>query len=181
VKFKAILIVGMPGSGKDEFADVARSMKVEVVNMGDIVREYTREMGLDVSQSGLVASQEREKNGKDIWAKRTLEKIRTSFVVIEGIRNEEEIARFRKEADIGLVVGIGSGRKNRFERMVKRGRGDDPTTMEEFETRENRELSWGIGRVLATSDSYICNDGPIDEFRIKVRQFLSEHIVQQNS
>ncbi|MEM3934540.1 MAG: AAA family ATPase, partial [Thermoplasmatales archaeon] len=68
MKAKAILVIGMPGSGKDEFANVAKEIGVEVINMGDIVREYTINSGLDISKSGDVASMERKLNGMDIWA-----------------------------------------------------------------------------------------------------------------
>ncbi|MEM0346841.1 MAG: AAA family ATPase, partial [Thermoplasmatales archaeon] len=145
MKAKAILVIGMPGSGKDEFANVAKEIGVEVINMGDIVREYTINSGLDISKSGDVASMERKLNGMDIWAKRTIKRIKSNFVVIEGIRNVEEIERFRKDIEIGLVVGIASGRGNRYDRLILRGRGDDPHNIEEFNAREQRELSWGIG------------------------------------
>ncbi len=181
MKSKAILIIGMPGSGKDEFAMVARKMGIEVINMGDVVREFTRNKGLSISMSGEIASRERRDNGMDIWAKRTIERVKSNFVVIEGVRNVEEIVRFRKDMQIGLVVGISSGRDIRFGRLLKRGREDDPKNIEEFQAREQRELSWGIGNVIATADHYICNDSTIDEFREKVTEFLREHIVQESS
>ncbi|MEM0141134.1 MAG: AAA family ATPase [Thermoplasmatales archaeon] len=178
MKAKAILVIGMPGSGKDEFANVAREIGVEVINMGDIVREYTESQGLEISKSGEVASREREKSGMDVWAKRTITRIRSNFVVIEGIRNTEEIERFRKDMEVGLVVGIASGRENRYRRLLIRGRGDDPHNMEQFNSREARELNWGIGNVLATADYYICNDSSLEQFRSKVREFISGHIPQ---
>lgn len=171
----------MPGSGKDEFALVAREKGIEVVNMGDLVREFTISNGNDISNSGEVANFERTIHGMDIWAKRTIEKIKSNFVVVEGIRNVEEIDRFRKDMDIGLVVGISSGKETRFNRLLERKRGDDPKNFKEFEERENRELSWGIGNVFATADSYICNDSTIDHFKEKVQKFLSEHTIQQSS
>lgn len=176
MKAKAILVIGMPGSGKDEFADVARGMGVEVINMGDIVRDFTKKLGFDISMSGEVASEERRSHGMDVWARRTIERIKSNFVVIEGVRNTEEIERFRSDMEIGLVVGIASGRENRYRRLLRRGRGDDPHNLEQFNQRENRELSWGIGNVLATADYYICNDSTLEDFRSKVRDFISLHI-----
>lgn len=181
MKVKAILVIGMPGSGKDEFASVARNLGVEVVNMGDLVREYTKNAGLSLSMSGEIATRERKERGMDIWAKRTIQKISSNFVVVEGIRNVEEIERFRKDLNIGLVVGISSGKDNRFGRLLRRGREDDPRNIDEFSTRENRELSWGIGEVFATADRYICNDSSIDVFRDKVSEFIREHIVLESS
>lgn len=180
MKSKAILVIGMPGSGKDEFASVAREMGIEVLNMGDVVREFTSELGLSVSMSGEIASRERKKNGMDIWAKRTIERIRNNFIVVEGIRNIEEIVRFKKDMKVGLTVGISSGKDNRLARLLKRGREDDPHNIEEFLAREKRELSWGIGEVFATADRYICNDLSIDDFRNKVRDFLREHTTQES-
>ena len=156
-------------------------MGIEVVNMGDIVRKYTSSIGVSISMSGEIASKERKDHGMDIWAKRTIEQIKSGFVVVEGVRNVEEVVRFRNDMKVGLVVGISSGREKRFSRLLKRGREDDPRNIEEFTVRENRELSWGIGEVLATADRYICNDGTIKEFRENVREFLNEHIVQESS
>ncbi len=181
MKAKAILIIGMPGSGKDEFAMVARDMGIEVINMGDIVREYTSSTGVSISMSGEIASRERKTNGMDIWAKRTIERVQSNFVVVEGVRNIEEIQRFRKDMVIGLVVSISSGRDTRYARLLKRGREDDPRNIEEFTVREKRELSWGIGEVLATADRYICNDSSIDAFRESVKEFLRQHIIQESS
>ncbi len=178
MKFKAMLIVGMPGSGKDEFANVARELGIEVINMGDIVREFTGNIGMDISKSGIVANEERRLHGMDIWAKRTIERVKSNFVVIEGVRNREEIERFKKDAEIGLVVGISSGRIHRLRRLLTRGRADDPKNEMEFVEREERELGWGIGNVLATADYYICNDGSLEEFKSKVRDFLRSHINQ---
>ncbi|MEM0134212.1 MAG: AAA family ATPase [Thermoplasmatales archaeon] len=180
MKAKAILIIGMPGSGKDEFAMVARKMGIEVINMGDIVREYTKSIGVSVSMSGEIASKERRNHGMDIWAKRTIEQVKSNFIVVDGVRNVEEIVRFRKDMEIGLVVAISSGKDRRFSRLLKRGREDDPRNIEEFMNRENRELSWGIGEVFATADRYICNEASIEEFRNKVSEFLKEHIVQES-
>jgi len=122
VKAKAILIIGMPGSGKDEFAMVAREMGIEVINMGDIVREYTSSTGVSISMSGEIASRERKINGMDIWAKRTIERVQSNFVVVEGVRNIEEIQRFRKDMVIGLVVSISSGRDTRYSRLYEEER-----------------------------------------------------------
>ena len=178
MKAKAILIIGMPGSGKDEFAMVAREMGIEVINMGDIVREYTSSTGVSISMSGEIASRERKVNGMDIWAKRTIERVQSNFVFVEGVRNIEEIQRFRKDMVIGLVVSISSGRDTRYARLLKRGREDDPRNIEEFTVREKRELSWGIGEVLATADRYICNDSSIDAFKESVKEFLRQHTIQ---
>ena len=42
-----LIVTGMPGSGKDEFIKVARSMGYTDVHMGDTVRKYSRSQNID--------------------------------------------------------------------------------------------------------------------------------------
>lgn len=171
-----VLLVGMPGSGKDEFKKVAQSMGWEVVSMGDVVRDYTRSLGLELNERnvGDVASRERKINGMDIWARRTVERIRGKKTVIDGVRNQEEVDYFKKILGKDMViVAVMSSQKSRYERMMKRGRIDDIHNFDEFLERDSRELSWGLGNVIARGDYYIVNEGTLEEYRNKVRSFLN--------
>ncbi|MBQ7979728.1 MAG: AAA family ATPase, partial [Candidatus Methanomethylophilaceae archaeon] len=52
---KILLVTGMPGAGKEELLNVARSMDIPFLRMGDIVREFHQtsgaaERGLSVGQ-----------------------------------------------------------------------------------------------------------------------------------
>ncbi|RKX48292.1 MAG: hypothetical protein DRP25_07625, partial [Thermotoga sp.] len=98
---KVIAFTGMPGSGKSEAVKVAREMRIPVIRMGDCVWEEVRKRGLELNDEnvGRIANEMREKYGKDIWAKRTFEKIDPSWdiVVIDGIRNIEEVDFFREK------------------------------------------------------------------------------------
>jgi hypothetical protein len=42
----------------------------------------------------------------------------------------------------------------------------------ELNGRDERELSWGIGRVISLADYMIVNDGTLDEFKTKAREFI---------
>jgi|Deesub1362B_J571_1020462.scaffolds.fasta_scaffold05882_3 dephospho-CoA kinase len=173
---KVIALVGMPGAGKEEFVKVAMEEGWEVVRMGDVVRDYVRSQGLPLTDDvvGRIATEEREKHGPDIWARRTLERIGGSErVVIDGIRSVHEIRRFQEElgGDF-LLVGIFASPRTRFERISRRGREDDARTWEEFVRRDMRELSWGLGEAFATADVMMVNEGTLEEFREKVRALL---------
>jgi dephospho-CoA kinase len=171
-----VLLVGMPGSGKEEFKKVAMELGWEVVSMGDVVRNYTTSLGLELNEKnvGSVASRERETKGMDIWARRTLEKIKNKKTVVDGIRNREEVEFFKKNLGEKLVlVAILSSEKTRFKRIINRGRPDDVKNIEEFEERDRRELSWGLGNVISKSDYFIVNEGTLEEFKEKVRSFLN--------
>ncbi|NPA75831.1 MAG: flagellar hook-basal body complex protein FliE [Euryarchaeota archaeon] len=175
-----ILLVGMPGAGKEEFVNAVNGMGFTVVRMGDVVREFVAAQGLPLKNEivGKIAGSERDKHGVEIWAKRTVEKIKNmnpNKVIVDGVRCPEEVRVYRDELGNGVVVvGIFATQKDRFERIIRRNREDDVHTWEEFIEREERELSWGLGNVFARSDYMLLNTATLDEYHNKVRKLVQE-------
>jgi len=178
---KILAFTGMPCSGKTEAVEVAKEMGISVIRMGDMVWEEVKNRGLplDNKNVGNVADQMRNEHGKDIWARRALAKIRildeTDVIVIDGIRNIEEIDTFKKEVGKDfIVIAITASDETRRRRVLNRGRQDDSTNIKDLEERDKRELRWGLGTVIAAADIVISNKGSIDEFRDKIRKTLDE-------
>ncbi len=174
-----ILLVGMPGAGKEEFVNVAKKEGYNVIRMGDVVREFVAAQGHPLKNEivGKIAGEEREKHGEEIWAKRVVEKIREmggNKIVIDGIRCPEEIEIYKKELGDVIVVGVFATQQDRYERIIKRGREDDIKNWNEFIAREDRELSWGLGNVFARSDVMLLNTGTLEEYHQKVAKFLEK-------
>ena len=171
---KILLITGMPGAGKEELLNVARSMDIPFLRMGDIVREYHQtsgaaERGLSVGQ---VANGERELHGKDIWAKRAIERMSGDIFLVDGCRSLDEVDSYKGLSDNVYIIGVHAPRSVRYDRLVKRGREDAPKDMSEFDERDNRELGWGLGNVIALSDIMIINDSDLESFQSKVKKEL---------
>jgi len=171
---KIIIVTGMPGAGKEEFLSIAGSMGIPSARMGDAVREsYSnspdRENGLNV---GEFANAERKRFGKNIWAKRTIEKMSGGLFLIDGCRSMDEVRSFRELSDDVLVIGIHSPPKQRYERLVRRGRNDAPKDTAEFNERDSREISWGLAEVIALSDVMIVNDSSLDRFHSAAENVL---------
>ena len=171
---KILLITGMPGAGKEELLNVARSMDIPFLRMGDIVREFHQtsgaaERGLSVGQ---VANGERELHGKDIWAKRAIERMSGDIFLVDGCRSLDEVDSYKGLSDNVYIIGVHAPRSVRYDRLVKRGREDAPKDMSEFDERDNRELGWGIGNVIALSDIMIVNDSDLESFQSKVKKEL---------
>lgn len=172
---KILILAGMAGAGKTEFAEFCRSLGITVHNMGDMVRERVAESGLDMTARNIarVASEERLKFGNDIWARRTAKRI-SGDCVIDGTRSESEVSYFRARfGNDALVLAIYASAHVRYERLKKRGRADTPLTPGEFEERDRRELGWGLGNVIALSDRIIGNEGTLEEFRKSIRDIIS--------
>ncbi|BAB59421.1 hypothetical protein [Thermoplasma volcanium GSS1] len=175
-----IIVTGMPGAGKDEFVKVARSLGFMDLHMGNTVREYASRNGIpdDDKEIGNFAASERKKFGMDIWARRTAEKIESDeLTVIDGVRNKEEMDYFSKFSKSIYVVAIFANRKTRLERILKRDRPDDIRSMEGLIERDNRELSWGIGNVIALADYMIVNDESLEIFYERSRKLLFDHFL----
>jgi dephospho-CoA kinase len=171
-----ILVVGMPGSGKEEFAIEAGKHGYEIVRMGDVVRNYVKSLGLNLENSivGKIANEERANNGMDIWARRTINNIHSNNTVIDGIRNIEEIQFFKEHLkEKFIVVGIFANEKKRYERIKNRNRPDDPKNFEEFKERDRRELSWGLATVFILADLMLVNTESLDIFKKDIIKLLN--------
>lgn len=171
---RIMLITGMPGSGKEELLNVARSMGIPFLRMGDIVREFYAGSGAEAQglSVGQVASRERELHGKDIWAERAIERMSGDLFLVDGCRSMDEVASFKKLGDEVYIIGIHAPRETRYERLVERGREDAPHSPEEFNARDGREMGWGLSDVVALADIMIVNDSSLEDFQSKVREVL---------
>lgn len=178
---KVIGVTGMPGSGKSEAMQVARDRGHPVVRMGDLIWEEVERRGLprDAGHVGQVAHALREEQGDDVWALRTVERVRdldADVVMIDGIRSNREVAVFRRElGDDFVLVAIHTDAKERWQRMDRRGRADDPSGQDAttgHRARDEREMGWGIARTIALADEMVVNDADLDVFRQRVGKML---------
>lgn len=167
-----IVVTGMPGSGKEEFLSVARSMGIPFLRMGDLVREaHASGAGAGLSL-GEFASSERDRHGKHIWAERAMRRMHGKVFLVDGCRSMDEVMAYRGlGADI-VIVGIHASPGARYERLVRRAREDAPQNIDEFDARDSRELSWGLGDVLALADIMIDNSSTLEDFHERSGELL---------
>jgi dephospho-CoA kinase len=176
---KIISFTGMPASGKSEAVQLAKDKGIPVIRMGDMVWDETKKQGraLDDKNVGEIANTMRQKHGMDIWAKRTVEKInsmkKSSLIVIDGVRNREEIEYFKKELGMDfLVIAIDAADELRRKRTLTRGRTDDSHNPRDLEERDKRELRWGLQTVITNADVMIPNNGSLKDFQKQVLTVL---------
>jgi dephospho-CoA kinase len=144
--------------------------------MGDLVRDETRRRGLQLTNAnvGRVANEEREKHGLGVWAQRAIPKLTETKMLVDGCRSDSEVTVFRHHFGDLFVLGIYSSPDSRYDRMIKRSRGDDGASLQEFYDRDRRELKWGIGTAFTLADGMLINEGSLDEFRRVARTKLQE-------
>jgi len=171
----------MPFSGKSEGVNIAKNLNIPVIRMGDMIWDETKNRGIELSDEnvGMIANDMRKEKGMDIWAKKTLEKIRSikdvDLLVIDGVRNIEEIETFEKELGKNfLLIAVQVSDEERYKRAMSRGREDDSKDINLVKERDKRELSWGLGSVIASADIVISNEGPVKEFKQKIKELFNK-------
>ena len=178
---KIIAFTGMPASGKSEAVQIAKDKGIPVIRMGDLVWEETKRQGkpLDDKNVGAIATGMRKTHGMAIWAKRTVEKIhslkKAPNLVIDGVRNLEELEYFKKELGLDfVVVAIHASDELRRKRAIARGRSDDSKIPRDLEERDKREISWGLQKVIADADIVIPNQGSLRELQDRIQKLFRD-------
>jgi dephospho-CoA kinase len=174
---RVLCVTGMPGCGKEELLKVAESLGLPVLRMGDVVREEARRRSLPFTDAevGGMADGERKQHGLGIWAKRTIPHVTAKTTLVDGIRGTAEVEAFR-EAWPGqvAVIAVEAPPDVRYERVKNRARPDDSPTFEAFLERDRRELSWGLGDIIATADHHLHNEGTLEDFQRQARGLLTK-------
>jgi len=94
--------------------------------------------------------------------------------VIEGCRSIAEIDVFDDYAEEVKVVCVHASPKIRYSRLQERNREDAPSTWEIFRERDIREISVGLGGVIALSDIMLINEGTIDKIRNTSKELVEK-------
>jgi len=158
-----VCVTGMPGAGKSVIARyISEALRAPLISMGDVMREEALRRGrpLDLKSMMDFAIEIREEMGEDAVAKlvtKKLKEIRDELIVVDGVRSLKEIDYFSKNAKV-VIVAVHASPKERFKRLSRRGRKDDPKTWKDFRERDIKELNIGIGEVIALADVMVVNE-----------------------
>ncbi len=174
-----LAIAGMPGSGKSIVTEVARELGICVVSMGDAVRREVLRRGLTITLETMlkVATDLRRERGPHAVAElvvNDIERCPTNVVALDGVRSLEEVEYLRSRGYRVIIIAVHASPTTRFHRLKLRKRVGDPTTWNEFVERDLRELSWGLGNVIALADYMLVNECDLNEFKNLVRKTLRE-------
>ena len=175
---KIMGITGMPGSGKALVSEIASERGAKIVSMGDIIREEAKKRGESTKET---AKNLRAEHGKYIVSQLTIDKIKKlqedgieNTIIVEGIRSPHEVDMFKENFDNFIILSIFANPTLRFERLLKRMREDDSQDYNEFKKRDQMELDFGIGTVIALSDKIIINESDLESYSEKIDEFLKQ-------
>jgi dephospho-CoA kinase len=176
---KVICICGLPGSGKTTAIEAIEGLGV-VLTMGDVVRNEAKKRNLEPSGGniGKIAKKLREEGGPAIIAEKCVDLIKSrkqEIIFVDGVRSCSEINIFRKFWKFPIIAIVVDEEK-RFDRLLKRGRSDDPKNLEFLKERDKREIEFGLDKVIENADYIIQNNSSIDDLKKKTRKVIIEVI-----
>ena len=182
-----VCITGMPGAGKSTIAESLRKKGFYVIAMGDVIREEAKRRNLDPCDNNLgkLMLKLREDLGPGAIAHLILRKISSEDnstaekdnIVVDGIRGIAEVEILKRVGCVKLLA-IHASTDKRFTHLKQRARSDDPSVMEEFTSRDKRELTVGISEAVALADETLSNnDLTVDQLKEKafktIRKWIS--------
>jgi dephospho-CoA kinase len=172
-------LAGMPGSGKSLVVDIARTLGYAIVVMGDIVRQETVKRGFELTPQnvGKIMLELRHKEGNFVIAQKCVPKIEeqtNNKILVDGLRSLYEVDIFKEHFSKFSLVAVHASPEIRFERLSNRHRSDDPAEWKVFNERDIRELSVGLGNVIAMAERMIVNDNSLEHVKAKVKESLEK-------
>ena len=178
---RVIAVCGLPASGKGEFAAVLAESGIPVLSMGDMVRAEVKKRNIEQYPEvfGEVAQQLRQQFGDDVLAVRLCSAVDTlledhNIVLIEGLRGVAEYdVFFAHWQERFSTVAVTAEVDVRFHRIQMRGRAEDGDR-DSLKIRDEREIGWGLDKLIVQADSVIDNDGNLVEFINKCQIWLKQ-------
>jgi dephospho-CoA kinase len=170
-------LTGMAGAGKSLFVEAATETGYAIITMGDVIRQETLKRGLELNPQnvGKVMLKLREEGGNYVIASKCIPKIEEQTgnkVLVDGLRSLYEADIFKSHFSKFTLVAVHASPETRFKRLNQRGRSDDPKTYEVFHERDMRELSVGLGNVIAMAQQILVNDNSMEQFKAQVKAYL---------
>ncbi len=174
---KVVLIVGLPGSGKDVAAEaLEEELGYKAFRMSDELLEELERRRLPITRENMrkVGMELRKERGMAAIAKLVISKMKKSdsdYFVVNGVRNPEEIEEFKREfGDEVLTIAIIAPKKLRFLRQLKRKRsGFDESEYSRFLEEDEKEIrTFHMGDAMASADYFVLNDRGIEELKWKI-------------
>ncbi len=176
-------LVGPIASGKGTISEYLKSQGFRYFSLSEVVREETVARRLEMTRQNLqdVGNDLRETFGGAVLVYRLAERIRKEdFVVIDGIRNPEEIYAIKKQFG-GKIITISAYKNRRVERYLERAkvRGEDTASVASFKKIDERDLGKGEGShgqqvqaCIDLADFTLKNNGTIEEFHQDCKEML---------
>ncbi len=167
---KSLTIIGLTGLSNAGKSLISKHMEKKgflVFSLGDYIRKELDSKHLEHTYENMRSiSLEYAPKENTIIIDKFIEDIQkmdieSEFIILDGIKKLNEIDRLAKSFKV-ITVAVVASRKTRYRRFNNRGRPDDKL-YKNFLKRDDEEVFYGIGEVIALSDYFLINEGTREE------------------
>ncbi len=178
-------VSGPNGAGKGEFVKYLAERSFYTHSLSDVIRSTLEEQGLEETRERMIETGNalRAAGGPGALAKGLVERLLSDRnYVIDSIRNPEEVRVLRDHCPDFHLVWVDAEIEVRFERMRRRGRPGDPTSLEQMRELEGRELqsddphAQQLLAVRELADFVVRNDAGFPELHASIHEVFKESL-----
>lgn len=165
---QAIIIVGLPGSGKTLGASYLDKLGYYIVSAGNIIRDMCRSEGIKISRNTLQKFGKKllQDKGFNFFTKILLQKSYGSEkVVFEGIRPVHVVNSIKSKIPKSLIIFIEANDSNRKKRLKKK----NGINQNEFYEVMKEPLELEVLKIRLIADIIIKNDKNMEHFYESLR------------
>lgn len=171
--------IGPIGSGKDTILQIIfENFDFEIISIGDIVRELTKERGLVCTRENLQQTSLMyfNKYGKDFFPKNVIEIIEKNGyenVCISGIRTCRDVEVLKHHYNNKFfLIDVRADKNIRFNRLKNRNEERDPKNYSEFLNQDESEEKFQLSKAIQLSDYTIDNEGSLEDLKNDVNRMI---------
>lgn len=180
-KKNLVCVTGLPGAGKSLFCEIGNKLGYQLVIMGNQIRKEAKRRSLNDNTESLtqLMIKLRDEKGKNIIAEMCIDEINKSKkrdIIIDGIRNIEEIELFSNIGDVKIVL-INNTSEQRIKFLRDRKRSDAPINKKEFNQRDKKELEIGLDEIMKRADIIIENTNLSKEEYIRKSELILNNLL----
>ncbi len=164
--------IGPIGSGKDTILQIIfENFNFEIISIGDIVRELTKERGLGCTRENLQQTSLMyfNKYGRDFFPKKVIEIIEKNGyenVCISGIRTCTDVEVLKNHyGNKFFLIYVIADKNIRFNRLKNRNEERDPKNYDEFLIQDQSEEKFQLSKAIQLSDYTIDNKGSLEDLK----------------
>ncbi len=178
-------VAGLYGAGKGEAVEFLAARSFYPLSLSDVIRDELRRRGLEETRERMIETGNalRAAGGPAVLAERLLARLLPDRnYVIDSIRHPAEVAALRAAGPGFRLLWIDADEGTRMERIRRRGRGGDPTTLDGLRQLEGRELrsddpaAQQLLDVRELSDFRLGNDGALEVLHADLQQVLARSL-----
>lgn len=178
-------VAGLYGAGKGEAVEFLAARSFYPLSLSDVIRDELRQRGLEETRERMIETGNalRAAGGPAVLAERLLARLLPDRnYVIDSIRHPAEVAALRAAGPGFRLLWIDADEATRMERIRRRGRGGDPTTLDGLRRLEGRELrsedpaAQQLLDVRELSDFRLANDGALEALHAALQQVLARSL-----